>query len=207
MMGRNGQRIQRFGQGVKNSFLALGKRIRDPFGLNPVLNSAFKAGFDDFARRASIHRVRESARINEVPYSQSAWQAHLESHYGAENVTRNSTPRQAFEPDIGQLNYLYYNGTSRPRLFGATPNSIYTHIKNNRAVQNAIYDNNGMVIGHVDFKNHGGLAVSGHGHKFSIPGDPSSGHGRGAIHYLPTDLPSEWLRLPSGILPHTSLFR
>lgn len=41
---------------------------------------------------------------------------------------------------------------------------MYTHIdpKTGKAVQNAIYDGNGDVIGHVDFKNHG--IESGHYH-------------------------------------------
>ncbi len=49
------------------------------------------------------------------------------------------------------------SGTARPPLTGATPNSIYTKSDSTGtvAVQNAVYDGNGDLIGQVDFKNHG----------------------------------------------------
>jgi len=83
------------------------------------------------------------------------------------------------------------------------PNSVYTHIdqKTGRATQNAIYDINGDVIGHVDFKNHGKGARSGHGHVFPTPGDPSTGHGKGKPHIPNSSLPSGWDTLPSGVKP------
>ncbi len=99
----------------------------------------------------------------------------------------------------------HYSGTDKPLTTGATPNSIYTHIdpKTGKAVQNAIYDSNGSVIGHVDFKNHG--IESGHYHEFPIPGNPASGHGAGKPHNPYSTIPSGWDILPPGIEPHTPI--
>jgi hypothetical protein len=69
------------------------------------------------------------------------------------------------------------------------------------AIQTAIYDENGNVIAHIDFKPHGPGAPSGHWHVFPTPGDPSSGHGPGKPHILPQDLPPDWLDLPPGVQP------
>jgi hypothetical protein len=77
-----------------------------------------------------------------------------------------------------------------------------------KAVQNAIYDDAGDVIGHVDFKNHdlkGGQALSGHGHTFPQPGNPASGHGLGKPHIPNAQLPPGWDSLPPGVQPHTPL--
>jgi RHS repeat-associated protein len=88
-------------------------------------------------------------------------------------------------------------GTDKPWTRGATPNSIYTHVDPVTGVpkQNAVYDENGDVIGHVDFKQHGS-APPGHGHIFPEPGNPASGHGPGAPHIPPGDLPPGWGDLP-----------
>lgn len=102
---------------------------------------------------------------------------------------------------------LRCSGTSKPWTTGATPNSVYTHIDplTGKAVQNAIYDSQGKVIGHVDFKNHGPGASSGHGHSFPEPGNPGSGHGKGNPHIPNDQLPAGWGDLPSGILPRTPI--
>jgi hypothetical protein len=98
------------------------------------------------------------------------------------------------------------HGTTKPPTTGAAPNSMYTHVNSSgRAVQTAIYDANGNVIAHIDFKNHGSSALSGHGHLFPTPGNPASGHGAGKPHVPNTDLPAEWLRLPGGVLPYTPI--
>jgi RHS repeat-associated protein len=95
-----------------------------------------------------------------------------------------------------------YQGTEKPWTKGATPNSKYTQVDSQgRATQNAIYDENGDVIGHVDFKNHGQGAESGHGHVFPEPGNPASGHGPGKPHIPNSQLPSGWGSLPSGVQP------
>jgi hypothetical protein len=98
-----------------------------------------------------------------------------------------------------------FSGTVKPWTKGATPNSIYTHIdpKTGRGVQNAIYDDAGDVVGHLDFKNHGPGAPSGHGHTFPQPGNPASGHGAGKPHIPGNQLPSGWSTLPPGVQPHT----
>jgi len=99
-------------------------------------------------------------------------------------------------------------GTSKPWTRGATPNSIYTYLDPNtgEAIQNAIYDANGDVIGHVDFSNHGMGATSGHGHAFPVPGDPSSGHRLGQPHHIPHHiLPPGWDALPPGVKPRTPI--
>jgi hypothetical protein len=99
-----------------------------------------------------------------------------------------------------------FKGTTRPWTTGATPDSIYTHLdpKTGKALQNAIYDSNGDVMGHVDFKNHNG-EPSGHGHKFLLPGNPSSGHGKGMTHIPNHLLPPGWDDLPPGVSPRTPL--
>ena len=108
----------------------------------------------------------------------------------------------------------HFSGAERPRINGATPNSIYTHVDPNsgKALQNSIYDGNGNVVGHVDFKNHNGHATrsspngtSGHAHIFSTPGNPASGHGKGKPHIPSQHLPDGWSNLPPGISPHTPL--
>ena len=48
------------------------------------------------------------------------------------------------------------------------------------------------VVGHVDFKNHGPGAPSGHGHTFPQPGNPASGHGPGNPHIPNNQLPPGW---------------
>lgn len=100
-----------------------------------------------------------------------------------------------------------FSGTAKPWTKGATPNSTYTHIdpKTGKAVQNAIYDDAGDVVGHVDFKNHGPGAPSGHGHTFPQPGNPASGHGAGKPHIPNNQLPPGWDTLPPGVQPHTPL--
>lgn len=103
----------------------------------------------------------------------------------------------------------HFKGTDKPWTKSATSNSKYTKIdpKTGKATQTAVYDSNGNVVGHVDFKNHGKGAVSGHGHVFPEPGNPASGHGKGKPHIPNSDLPSDWSNLPSGIEPHTPIGR
>ncbi|STQ78925.1 Uncharacterised protein [Hafnia alvei] len=88
---------------------------------------------------------------------------------------------------------------------GASPNSLYSHVdpKTGKVVQNAIYDSNGNVIGHVDFKNHG--IGSGHYHEFPIPGNPASGHGAGKPHNPYSTIPPGWDKLPPELEPHTPI--
>lgn len=99
-----------------------------------------------------------------------------------------------------------FKGTTKPWPTGATPDSIYTHISptTGKAIQNAIYDSNGDVIAHVDFKNHNG-EPSGHWHRFPQPGIPSTGHGKGAPHHSNHLLPVGWDALPAGVLPTTPI--
>lgn len=101
----------------------------------------------------------------------------------------------------------HYQGTAKPWTQGATPGSLYTHLDPNtgEAIQNAIYDGNGDVIGHVDFTNHGSGATSGRGHQFPVPGNPSSGHGSNHPHVLNNMLPAGWDTLPAGISPRTPI--
>jgi hypothetical protein len=95
-------------------------------------------------------------------------------------------------------NLKHYSGTAKPWTHGATPNSVYTHIdpKTGLPVQNAVYDANGKVKAHVDFKDHGPGAPPGHAHTFHTPGDPSSGHGKAKPHIAPKDVPPEWVPPP-----------
>ncbi|HVC96161.1 MAG TPA: RHS repeat-associated core domain-containing protein, partial [Pirellulales bacterium] len=99
-----------------------------------------------------------------------------------------------------------FTGTAKPWTNGATPNSVYTQLnpKTGNAVQNAIYDANGAVIGHVDFKPHGVGAPSGHGHAFP-PGQPGLGHGPGAPHIPNGQLPPGWAGLPPGVQPQVPI--
>jgi len=101
-----------------------------------------------------------------------------------------------------------FSGTGKPWTSGAEPNSEYIHVnEEEKAIQKAIYDENGDVIGHVDYKNHGKGAPSGHGHTFPEPGNPASGHGPGNPHIPPGDLPPGWGDLPPGIEPLTPIGR
>ena len=99
----------------------------------------------------------------------------------------------------------HFSGTEKPWTTGATPNSVYSHIdpKTNKVVQNAIYDADGKVVGHVDFKNHG--IESGHWHEFSEPGNPASGHGAGKTHHPHSTIPDGWDFIPEGMSPHTPI--
>jgi hypothetical protein len=100
-----------------------------------------------------------------------------------------------------------FHGHDKPWTQGATPNSVYTHVdpKTGKAIQNAIYDQNGNVIGHVDFTNHRLNSPSGHGHAFPQPGNPASGHDH-ITPPIPYDqLPPGWGTLPSGIPPRTPI--
>ena len=47
--------------------------------------------------------------------------------------------------------------------------------------------------------------VSGHGHSFPVPGNSGSGHGAGFPHIPYSQLPSNWITLPTGIPPHTPI--
>ncbi|MCP4597138.1 MAG: hypothetical protein GY843_11720 [Neptuniibacter sp.] len=92
----------------------------------------------------------------------------------------------------------YYRGTGKPWTSGATPNSAYTQFdpRTGNSIQTAIYDSNGNVIVHIDWKQHGS-APPGHWHFFTQPGNPATGHYPGAPHYGPIDtstwgLPSDW---------------
>ena len=99
----------------------------------------------------------------------------------------------------------YFSGTESPWTTGATPNSVYSHInKFGKVIQNAIYDASGDVIAHIDFKPHSS-APSGHGHLFSVPGNPGTGHGTNYPHYPPGYFPAEWYRIPTNTIPHTSI--
>jgi RHS repeat-associated protein len=95
-------------------------------------------------------------------------------------------------------NLQHYSGTQPPLVAGASPNSLYSHVhpKTGKVVQNAVYDANGDVIGHVSFKNHG--LESGHWHEFP-PAQPGLGHGKGAAHNPHTTAPDGWNTLPPGI--------
>ncbi|SEJ76686.1 RHS repeat domain-containing protein, partial [Achromobacter sp. NFACC18-2] len=102
------------------------------------------------------------------------------------------------------------SGTGKPRLTGATANSVYTKSDGagKVAVQNAIYDGNGDLIGQVDFKNHGGCACSGHAHRIDPPGSAVSvaaAHGPNASHIPPASVPSEWKVVPPGMKPATPI--
>jgi hypothetical protein len=86
-----------------------------------------------------------------------------------------------------------FAGTGKPWTRGATPNSKYTQVDPATGLpkQQAIYDENGDVIGHIDYEQHGS-SPPGHGHVFPEPGNPASGHGPGAPHIPPDELPPGW---------------
>jgi RHS repeat-associated protein len=97
----------------------------------------------------------------------------------------------------------HFSGTDKPLTQGATPNSVYSHVKDGKVVQNAIYDGDGKVIGHVDFKNHG--IESGHFHRFPDAGNPASGHGPGKPHFPNSGVPDGWGQIPEGFIPNTPI--
>jgi RHS repeat-associated protein len=123
---------------------------------------------------------------------------------GAEGAAAADAEAAADTGGAGQANH--YSGADKPWTAGAEPGSKYTQVdKNGDALQTAIYDKNGDVVGHVDYKNHGPGAASGHGHEFPTPGDPSSGHGRGKPHIPHDKLPPGWGDLPPGVKPRTPI--
>ena len=86
------------------------------------------------------------------------------------------------------------------------PNALHTRTSGDGrvAVQNTVYDHNGNAVAHVDFKPHGADAPSGHAHEFP-PGAPASGHGPGATHIPPENVPPDWSRTPPGVPPATPI--
>lgn len=109
------------------------------------------------------------------------------------------TGRYAKGPGSGK----HYQGTDKPWTTGAKPNSKYTHVDpvTGKAKQTAVYDADGNVVGHVDYKKHGS-EPSGHWHAFPTPGNPGSGHGATNPHLPYKDLPPGWSDLPAGVVPH-----
>ena len=97
-------------------------------------------------------------------------------------------------------------GHDKPKTPGAKPNSVYTHVDKTmgKAKQNAIYNKDGDVVGHVDFKNHN-PATSGHRHIFPQPGQPASGHGPNSPHIPNKSLPSGCDALPPGVKSQTPI--
>lgn len=113
-------------------------------------------------------------------------------------ITITASLPNAHKPIGGPSNNKAFSGHSQPWRDGATPNSSYTQIKNGKAFQTAYYNQNGKVIGHVDWKPHG-KALSGHGHVFTQPGNVQSGpfaHGKGNYHIPNSDLPVSWQTVP-----------
>src|SRR5262249_42943980 len=91
-------------------------------------------------------------------------------------------------------------------MTGGPPNGLHTRTSGDGsvAVQNTVYDHNGNAVAHVDFKPHGAgsdVAPSGHAHEFPPVGPPASGHGPGATHIPPADVPADWSRLPPNVPP------
>jgi RHS repeat-associated protein len=98
------------------------------------------------------------------------------------------------------------HGPDEPPLTGGAPNGLHTRTSGDGsvAVQNTVYDHQGNAVAHVDFKPHGGgtgVAPSGHAHEFPPGGPPASGHGPGATHIPPSDVPPDWSRTPPGVPP------
>lgn len=91
----------------------------------------------------------------------------------------------------------HFSGTEKPWRTGATPGSVYTHVApNGTPIQNAIYDEEGTVIAHVDFKDHKGGQPPGHAHTFPVPGNPDTGHHGQTPTIPPQDVPEGWKRTP-----------
>ncbi|WP_437672672.1 RHS repeat-associated core domain-containing protein [Sorangium sp. So ce131] len=98
-------------------------------------------------------------------------------------------------------------GDGKPPARGKS-NGLYTWTKDAKnkatlektktASQNVIYNEDGKVVGHIDFVAHGS-ALSGHGHRFETPGVIQAGHGAGARHYAPGELPPHWSKLPPNV--------
>jgi RHS repeat-associated protein len=95
-----------------------------------------------------------------------------------------------------------FSGTEKAWETGATPNSKYTYLNGDKskAVGNFMYNSKGELFYAVNFKNHGGGMVSGHGHKMEIPGVRASGHTPNA-HVKLEDVPSSYLKTPKGVEP------
>jgi len=94
------------------------------------------------------------------------------------------------------------SGPAKGWATGAEPNSKWTQTSGDgtKAVQNTVYDSAGRAVGQVDFKQHGPGAPPGHGHSFP-PGQPGAGHGPGASHIPPNQVPPGWATIPTGTTP------
>lgn len=113
--------------------------------------------------------------------------------------------------DVAAANGANDSGDTKPALRGATANTTYDHFAEggdppaDKSKQTAVFDGAGDVLAHIDWKNHGTGATSGHWHYFSEPGNPASGHGRGKTHYPNSDLPAAFQAPPSGLPPWTAV--
>jgi len=98
----------------------------------------------------------------------------------------------------GWLTLTHTQGAAKPPLSGMPPNSTYVQVRpgTGQPVQYGIYNGNGQLIGHFDPKPAPGLPF-GHGHQFP-PGNPAPGHGPGAPHISPDQLPWWWHPPPPG---------
>lgn len=108
----------------------------------------------------------------------------------------------------------HYSGEAKPpTVSDDLKNSLYTQVKKNErgdkkgyiAVQNAIYNESGEVVVHVDFQIHDQEhALSGHFHLLD-PGKPESGHGEEAKHHSHNKAPKHYHALPPDTKPQTEI--
>ena len=146
--------------------------------------------------------------LESYPKDDKALSYDEESGRWVDSRTKQPTKDRPYENPL-----IHESDESKPVGIKVTPNSVHTYINHDaqQAIQNSIYDKNGDLVGHVDFKNHNPAndltnprATSGHGHIFP-PGQPMLGHGKGAIHIPNKSLPAGWDALPEGISPRVPI--
>ena len=146
--------------------------------------------------------------LESYPKDDKALSYDEESGRWVDSRTKQPTKDRPYENPL-----IHESDESKPVGTKVTPNSVHTYINHDaqQAIQNSIYDKNGDLVGHVDFKNHNpandltnSRATSGHGHIFP-PGQPMLGHGKGAIHIPNKSLPAGWEALPEGISPRVPI--
>lgn len=175
----------------------MGPQVDGPVDLGDLYSGSAKGAYNTFSNFASFIT---GGHVSLGQYSPSNGSQAVGLNNGAALLGAAGFAVGARTPSINAQSRFV--GYEKPWLHGATPNSVYTHVHpgTGRALQNAIYDSNGSVIGHVDFKAQHGQP-SGHGHSFPVPGNPFSGHHGNAPTIAPNAVPNSWGQLPHGMEP------
>jgi len=180
---------------IEDVHVAVDKKIAEGTGLTPKAATGWRAFVEMLLIRhgSKVMRGRPKGKAAEPSSGPTPPKPPGAVTPGASPIP---VPAPSIPPGSGPIIF----GPEKGPMSGGPPCGIHSRVgKSGRVVQNTIYDSNGLPVGHVDFRPHGGQP-SGHGHNFP-PGEPGPGHGPGAPHIPPGQLPPDWLRTPPGLLP------